>query len=437
MKEDMLKNVQDKIAIEKFKKTEKRKIKLESVLQNTFMFLVGSLSITGIVFATDISAKIYENKYHTGNGFGRAIEEGYIEEPENAMAISNSVIENIETGEKIEDLETKVSVKDFTMDNYNLSISFEVELSEKTKSLISANEIVDISFPDLIISDENNNILYCMNQNTLDNFCKEKNVSYIPNSMNEINFINSGVGTFIEDRDEYKVEVVYAIYTADGATYPKSRKLNVELSTINISKTEASLGDEEITLLGKWNYNIEVPEQIYNREEISYKQKSTGNESYKLLNASVTETGTEIKINTKLENVEYPDSSKLSSKQQKFFDILLKSGEKEEICTDEILNYLGALREYSPEIQEIRAKQEEFREKYYRIDWYITNAKGEKFKPIDTNRISNDCKYNSQTGNLELSGHFDLTKYDLTDEITLHILHNESEFEIVLEKNKD
>ena len=55
MKEDMLKNVQDKIAIEKFKKTEKRKIKLESVFQNTFMFLVGSLSITGIVFATDIS----------------------------------------------------------------------------------------------------------------------------------------------------------------------------------------------------------------------------------------------------------------------------------------------------------------------------------------------------------------------------------------------
>ena len=43
-------------------------------------------------------------------------------------------IKNIETGEKIEDLETKVSVKDFTMDNYNLSISFEVELSEKTKS---------------------------------------------------------------------------------------------------------------------------------------------------------------------------------------------------------------------------------------------------------------------------------------------------------------
>lgn len=433
MEEDMLKNVQDKIAIEKFKKVEKRKRKLESILQNTFMFLVGSLSITGIVFATEISTKIYENKYHTGNGFGRAIEEGYIEKPENATALSNSVIENIETGDKIEDLETKVSVKDFTMDNYNLSISFEVELSEKAKDLISADEIVDINFPDLIVSDENNNVLYCMNQNTLDDFCREKNVNYTPNSANEIIFINSGVGTFIESREENKVNVVYAIYTAEEATYPKSKKLNIELNSINISKKEASLGDEEITLSGDWKYSLEVPEQIYNREEISYKQKSTGNESYKLIKANITETGTEIKISTKLENVEYPDSSELSSEKQKFFNILLKSEENEEICTDEILNYLGALREYSPEIQEIRNKQKVFREKYYNIDWYITNSMGEKFKPIDTNRISNDCKYNSQTGELELSGHFDLTKYDLTDEIVLHIKHNGNDFEIMLE----
>ena len=433
MEEDMLKNVQDKIAIEKFKKVEKRKRKLESILQNTFMFLVGSLSITGIVFATEISTKIYENKYHTGNGFGRAIEEGYIEKPENATALSNSVIENIETGDKIEDLETKVSVKDFTMDNYNLSISFEVELSEKAKDLISADEIVDINFPDLIVSDENNNVLYCMNQNTLDDFCKEKNVNYTPNSANEIIFINSGVGTFIESREENKVNVVYAIYTAEEATYPKSKKLNIELNSINISKKEASLGDEEITLSGDWKYSLEIPEQIYNREEISYKQKSTGNESYKLIKANITETGTEIKISTKLENVEYPDSSELSSEKQKFFNILLKSEENEEICTDEILNYLGALREYSPEIQEIRNKQKVFREKYYNIDWYITNSMGEKFKPIDTNRISNDCKYNSQTGELELSGHFDLTKYDLTDEIVLHIKHNGDDFEIMLE----
>lgn len=433
MEEDMLKNVQDKIAIEKFKKVEKRKRKLESILQNTFMFLVGSLSITGIVFATEISTKIYENKYHTGNGFGRAIEEGYIEKPENATALSNSVIENIETGDKIEDLETKVSVKDFTMDNYNLSISFEVELSEKAKDLISADEIVDINFPDLIVSDENNNVLYCMNQNTLDDFCKEKNVNYTTNSANEIIFINSGVGTFIESKEENKVNVVYAIYTAEEATYPKSKKLNIELNSINISKKEASLGDEEITLSGDWKYSLEVPEQIYNREEISYKQKSTGNESYKLIKANITETGTEIKISTKLENVEYPDSSELSSEKQKFFNILLKPGENEEICTDEILNYLGALREYSPEIQEIRNKQKVFREKYYNIDWYITNSMGEKFKPIDTNRISNDCKYNSQTGELELSGHFDLTKYDLTDEIVLHIKHNGDDFEIMLE----
>ena len=143
-------------------------------------------------------------------------------------------------------------------------------------------------------------------------------------NLNEIIFINSGVGTFIESREENKVNVVYAIYTAEGATYPKSKKLNIELNSINISKKEASLGDEEITLSGDWKYSLEIPEQIYNREEISYKQKSTGNESYKLIKANITETGTEIKISTKLENVEYPDSSELSSEKQKFFNTFRK-----------------------------------------------------------------------------------------------------------------
>lgn len=434
MEEDTLKKLQDKIAVEKFKKIEKRKTKLENILQSTFMFAIFSLSITGIAFAQEISTKIYENKYGTGNGFGRAIEEGYIQKQEDEPLAANSVIENMETGRKIEDLETKVKVKDFTMDNYNLSISFEVELSSKAKEIISTEEIVEMNFPDLIISDENNNVLYCLDTEIFNNFCKEKNLSYNADTATAEQFINSGVGTFIESRDGNKINIVYAIYTGENSTYPKCKKLNIEMNNIKISKNETSFGDEEINLLGNWKFSLDVPEQIYNREEISYKQKSTENEKYELAKAIITETGTEIQLNTKLENVDYPDSSELSSEEQKFYNILYKSGENEELCTDEILNYLGALREYSPEIQAIREKQASFREKYYNVEWYITNNKGEKFETIQTNRETRGNSYNSQTGVLKLYGNFDLTKYDLTDEITLHIKHNGNDFEIILNK---
>ena len=74
----------------------------------------------------------------------------------------------------------------------------------------------------------------------------------------------SGVNIIPTQRQNNHVQVVYNIYTGGDTIYPKSKKLNIKMSKINISKNEGTfMGDEEITLTGNWKFGLDVPEKMY------------------------------------------------------------------------------------------------------------------------------------------------------------------------------
>ena len=160
-KEKIFENLQENIAIENFRTVHKKHEKIKKIVQSTLTVMICCLSVTGIVFAKDISTKIYDNFFMTGKGMETAMNEGYIENTDMEYENANTTVENTETGEMIEDVETKVKVSEFVMDDFNLSITFDVELSEKAKEIITADEVWEFNFPDLVISDENNIVLYC------------------------------------------------------------------------------------------------------------------------------------------------------------------------------------------------------------------------------------------------------------------------------------
>ena len=81
-KDSILNNLKDNISASNFRKERARKNKIKNILQSSFAVVICMFSITGIVCARDISSKIYENFWATGNGIGHAMEEGYIEKPE-------------------------------------------------------------------------------------------------------------------------------------------------------------------------------------------------------------------------------------------------------------------------------------------------------------------------------------------------------------------
>ena len=159
-KDEIWQDLKEKILIANILEDRKNKQKnrIVDIIKPMVAASVMIVSVSGMVFAKDISNKIY-NQYFTGTGVEKAINEGYIENTGMENQNSNTTIENEETGEMIEDNETSVKVSELIMDDFTLSMTFEVTLSDKMKTIITANNVMEMNFPDIVIYDENNRIL--------------------------------------------------------------------------------------------------------------------------------------------------------------------------------------------------------------------------------------------------------------------------------------
>lgn len=286
-KEKIYENLAENISLENFKIIDKKNRRIKNILQTTLTVAICSLSITGMVFAKDISTKIYENIYGTGNGYGKAISEGYVEQPEMEDEVSVSTIEDEETGEIIEDLDTKIKVEEFVMDDFSLSMTLDITLSDKIKDIVKIDDIWDINFPDLVIYDEEYNVLYNGYSRSYEQFCKEKNIE--PNE--EEKWYGSGLNGVIIEKKGNHVKRTFNIYL-NGPYYPKSKQINLDLTRMRIGdEVEGEWGQEDIVIRGDWDISVDVPEKMYNRTSIAYKQKSTSNNEFNVTDAVIYDAG--------------------------------------------------------------------------------------------------------------------------------------------------
>ncbi len=423
-KQEIFNSLKSEITIEEFKKREKTHKKVKNIIQNTLMVTFCSLSITGIVFARDISKRIYDNFYQTGNGIATAMNEGYIENIDMEYENANATLQNDETGQVIDDIDTKIKVNDLVMDNFNLSLTFSAELSEQAKKFINVEKVWNFNFPDLLITDEENKVLYCMDKTTFENYCNENNLDYKYDEFDE-NHCNCGVNNFVNKKEGNQVNVIYNIYTDSSTTFPKSKKLKIHLSQIKISeKVEAMQGDEEITLKGNWDFEIDVPEKMYNRQDTIYVQKSTTNEDYKVIAATLYNTGLELKANVKSEKQpQVPTSDELE---------FYKTIADEFKGSNEILRYISWKERQTEEMKEYNEKISYL----FNIKIYLTNENGERFDLTMGPRENGSTGINDE-GILEHEGVYDLTQYNATDKITVHFEYNGQNEEVVLEREEN
>lgn len=424
-KEKILNNLQEEIALENYRKKYKKTYKMKKVLKNASLSVICCLSITGIVFAKDISAQIYDNFFLTGDGVKTAINEGYIENTNMEAENSSATLEDAITGKQISDADTSIKVDEFLMDDFTLSMTFDVTLSDKVSEIIKAEDVYDMNFPDLIVYDENNVVLFCNSGIQFDEFCKEKNLGYNYETATNEQYIGSGVNKFVTQKDGNHVKVVYNIYTGGDSSYPKSKKLNIEMSKIKITKNERTQeGDEEITLNGNWNFSVDVPEKMYNRQTTTYIQKRTSNDKFKVTAATVYATGMNITIQAQSEKL----PERKVSEEWKFYETL---PDGDELKNTEILDYIAWKERQMPEN---KAGEEKMRY-LYDINSYVTNSNGEKFE-MSQGPNSNGSVYIDENGIMTYNATFDLTNYNRTDELTVHISYHGEDIEIVLEKEE-
>lgn len=360
------------------------------------------------------------NKYFTGKGIEKAINEGYIENTKMEEQKSDSTIQNEETGEIIEDNETSVKVSELIMDDFTLSMTFDVTLSDKVKNIITAEEVIEMNFPDIVVYDENNNILNTVYEGDLKDFSNKKNIT--PNEL-----VNSGVNIFTSEKDGNTVKVVYNFYTGGESVYPKSKELHIDMNRIKVSKNEMTMGDEEITIKGNWEFKVDVPEKMYNRQSVTYIQKSTTNKEFNVTSATLYNTGMEIGIKFKAEKqMNFKDIYSSISPELAFYWTL---DEEDELKSLDILNYFENKARSNPEYQELSKNEME----KWNFEKYLTNGKGERFE-FSVGPRTNGSASIDEDGIMTSTCMFDLTQYDATDEITLHLEYKGNKADIILQK---
>ena len=224
---------------------------------------------TGVVFAKDVYNFI-NNFFSNNKGMDNAIEQGYIDKPNMKYVESNG---------------TEIKINKVLMDDYNLSLEFNINLNKELKT----ENINDIHFPDMIITDENNNILYCEEPMVFEEYCKSNDLEYKWTHYNE-NYINSGSNKFIKTNNGETINLIYNFY---ASKYPKSKKI-----LINFNKILCSYKDKDIIINGNWQIEYEVPEKFYNRDAYIYTVKKCTSDKIRIEEVTVTETTTKMIIQT-------------------------------------------------------------------------------------------------------------------------------------------
>ena len=264
---------------------------------------IGIILISGVVVATNYNKII--NYFGLGNGIDTAVESGYIEEPNMNYISSFSTLEDEENAIILSNIKTNVKINNFLMDDLNLSVNFDFEFDKAINETVNFNDIRNIELRDLIVTDEENRIIYCKTtKDVFDEYCKKYDLPYIFGQFNE-NYMNNGLNSFIKyhDQETSQISLIYNMY-ADG--YPKSRKLKFNFSKILIKELNENEIEKNTILTGEWNINVDVPEKMYNRQTVPYKVVRCSNEDFNITTAFVTDTGFEIGII--IDNMEKPES---------------------------------------------------------------------------------------------------------------------------------
>lgn len=274
-------------------------------------------------------------------------------------------------------------VESFMMDDYNFGINF--IFTFENKEVLEKLAKTDILLEDLKIIDEEDNVVFSMNYDLKD---REKEVSQEEIYYNGFSMKSDLIG-------DNKIRV--SLITSGGVSpFPRSKKLKITFKriaeeTYAISQEELQK-EERNVYIGDWNLEVDVPEEMYKREVIVYKVKSCNDKDTIVDNATLSNTAFKISI---------------------------------PITTTDKIDYKALYdRENRKSIYDLIALQKE----------YVETSDGKRFE------TSNDGNnhYRGAQGEEKITDYaqtFNLTKFDATDLLTVHIFTNVGK-EIIIEFEK-
>lgn len=363
--------------------------------------------VSGIALAANIENIKKHFDRGLGNGIETAVENGYIEESEAQFTNINNV-------------GIDVTLENFLMDDTNLSVNFVLLFDDILNETINLDKSYEIELKDLIVRDEENRILYGGNdKERFETYCIENKLDYKFEEFNE-NYMNSGVGCFIESKGYNNVNLLYNIYSDN---FPKSKKLYFSFTKLSIAENEG----RKFIINGNWQVKVDVPEKMYNRKAEYYKVTSCNNDDFEVYTAKLTDTGFEFGVI--ISNIEKPESDPMKLTKAANAERDYKEGEISEEEYKELREYfLNNLYLREP----ISTSSYNYQGKQLKVS-YVENEKAEKFEPAFT--PGRRASYKFLEGNkYDFSETFEMTKYNATDKIKVILYYYEDIVTIELEK---
>lgn len=297
-KECGITNSNVKVKLYRIRRKLKMKLQNKGLMYRVLPIILLLIMITGGVFAKDIINFVKNMFVDTSKGVNEAIENGYIENIDMDYISSNG---------------TEVKVDTILMDDYNLNILFDIKIQELDEQFF----IKVINIPNLIITDENDNIIVAKfdSKDRYENFCIERGL--------EINYRNIAYGDGSEKAaiTEQQGNSFKYSYETHSNEFPKSKKLYISFDRIILmNQLIGEIGSDDVkrkSITGNWNISVELPEEFYNRKTLVYTMKDCNKADLELIRATVSQTQTKIAIRTKWGEPVYNESDSEDIKGEK------------------------------------------------------------------------------------------------------------------------
>jgi len=367
--EKILEVVKTKIAISNCIEEEKENMKdmKKSITKIAAVICLTIISITGVVFAKDIGNFI-KNVFgaNTSDGVDIAINNGYV----------SKVKTEIQSAEGID-----IKVDSLVMDDFNFAMNFNMILDER----YNMDEFEhNTNFEDLRIVDEQGNIVFSTDY---DNHKNAGTSEWEPEYWGAYSFLAEK----ISDR-QFKVSLSA---TGNPKLFPKSKHLSVKFTKIRTMRYDEieNIPNDKI-YEGNWNFEVDVPEEFYNRETIIYKAKSCNDEKINIDTIEAVLSSTAFRISIPV------------------------------IITDKVDTELLHTSEPKSIYDKIALQKE-----------YVETSDGKKFETAQRSDGDGGYSIDEQGRIVNYYQTFNLTKYDATDEISVHIMTNKKE-EIIIKFEK-
>lgn len=269
-----------------FNKNSYKKLKFNKIIATSCSLLILA---TSVVYATDI-IKEYIGKYfyNFNEGIDTAIENDYFDEVETEYVSSTEP--NTIINEQI--IIPEIKVKNMVMDDYSLCFTFTLKIDS------NIDNIQRVNLNKVLITDENNSILYCDNKEIFDNYCKNHNLNYKFLESNDHYISGNGLNWYITDRnnDLGTIDLMFNIINDREQKYPNSKILNIQIGKISLKESTDPMLNDDITIEGNWNMLFHVNNKFYDRKPTNYIIKNSNYSDIIVTEASLSYTGFDLKF---------------------------------------------------------------------------------------------------------------------------------------------